>query len=108
MTIESSRLNLQSDFETFLGSRNVYFQPPENLKINYPCIIYELSRYNSIKADNIGYRNIPGYTVLYISKDPDDENVHKLMSFSKISFDRHYESNGLHHWVYTLYYLKET
>jgi len=35
------RLELQEVLESLLGSRNVYFQPPLNLKMNYPCIIYK-------------------------------------------------------------------
>jgi len=31
-----TRLELQNLLENILGSRNVYFQPPENLKLNYP------------------------------------------------------------------------
>ena len=35
-----SRLNLQTTLETILGSRNVYFQPPESVKLKYPAIVY--------------------------------------------------------------------
>ena len=50
-----SRIDLQSKLEDILGSRNVYFQPPENLKIKYPAIIYSLNNINLRFADNMPY-----------------------------------------------------
>ena len=54
-----SYLRLQETLETILGSENVYFQPPESYKIEYPCIIYERANIKAIKADNIGYIKSP-------------------------------------------------
>ena len=34
------RLQLHEELCSVLGSRNVYFQPPETIKLTYPCIIY--------------------------------------------------------------------
>jgi hypothetical protein len=33
------RLQLQTLLETL--TEHVYFQPPENLKVQYPCIVYQ-------------------------------------------------------------------
>ena len=38
-----------------LGSRNVYFDPPSNIHINYPCIIYKRIAAESRRADNGRY-----------------------------------------------------
>ena len=35
------RQTLQSELEAILGSRNVYYQPPANLKMQYPAIRYK-------------------------------------------------------------------
>lgn len=37
-----SRIDLQYLLENILGSRHVYFQPPETVKMNYPAIVYSL------------------------------------------------------------------
>ena len=37
----ADRKALQADLEQLIGSRNVYYQPPENVKMNYPAIVYE-------------------------------------------------------------------
>ena len=42
MTTTERRLELHEILCTILGSRNVYFQPPESIKMNYPAIVYGL------------------------------------------------------------------
>ena len=49
------RLDLQTELEELLGSRNVYFQPPESLRMNYPCIRYTRSSGETTFADNKPY-----------------------------------------------------
>ena len=46
------RYELQAVLEGILGSGNVYFQPPENLKVRYDCIVYERSEIETVHADN--------------------------------------------------------
>ena len=49
-----SRLELQTLLEEILGSRNVYFQPPESVKMNYPAIVYSLDDIeNSFANDGV-------------------------------------------------------
>ena len=38
----SKRIDLGNKLKEILGSSNVYFQPPDNLKMVYPCIRYRL------------------------------------------------------------------
>ena len=38
----ASRLDLQTFLEELLESKNVYFQPPESVKMKYPAIVYAL------------------------------------------------------------------
>lgn len=100
-----SRLDLQTKLEAVLGSRYVYFQPPETLKIQYPCIIYSLSKINTIRANNSIYKTHDHYTVTIIHSNPDntlkDEILH---SFMYCSFDRVYKKDNLYHYVYDLYF----
>lgn len=84
---------------------NVYYQAPATVHITYPCIIYDLSKVNSMYADNMAYRNAKGYEMTYISKDPSDAKVDELLeSFRYIRFDRHYTADNLHHYVFNLFY----
>ena len=100
-----SRIDLQSKLEDILGSRNVYFQPPENLKIKYPAIIYSLNNINLRFADNMPYMKGKKYTVILIHTDPDNGVIDNMLAaFSYISFERNYISENLYHYVFELYF----
>ena len=62
------RYELQAVLEGILGSGNVYFQPPENLKVRYDCIVYERSEIETVHADNAPYRLLDRYQVTVIYK----------------------------------------
>jgi len=100
-----SRNELQTNLEAVLGSRNVYFQPPESLKMKYPAIVYELADIMTDRANNKNYIRNHRYTLTLIHKDPDNELKDTILDeFRHISFDRVYASDGLYHYVYDLYY----
>ena len=52
----SSRIELQDELENLLGSKNVYYQPPESVKMEYPAIVYRRSNINNNFADDLVYR----------------------------------------------------
>lgn len=97
------RLDLHEKFCDILGTRNVYFQPPASVKMNYPAIVYSISRIDSIHANDAVYIQRPGYEVILIDKNPDSEYVEKIMQLRHCRFDRHYESDNLNHDVFTIY-----
>ena len=99
-----SRLELHEILCDILGSRNVYFQPPESLKMKYPCIVYERSGIDEIFADNSEYRNLKRYTITYIDEDPDSETPDKLQAVRYCYFDTHFKADNLNHDVFTLYF----
>lgn len=100
-----TRLELQTELETLLGSKQVYFQPPESIKISYPAIIYSLSGHPTIKADNLNYIINARYTVTIIHKNPDNTlQTDILRKFSLCNQAEVYKSDNLYHYVYDLYY----
>lgn len=99
----ASRLELQSELEKILGSRNVYFQPPESVKMSYPAIRYSLSNIDIRSADNMAYKVKRRYTITLIHKNPDNDVVDKMIEFGMF-FDRTYTADGLNHYVFSLYY----
>ena len=100
----ANRFELQALFEELLGSRNVYFQPPDSMKINYPAIVYELGNIESNYADDGLYTSINQYKVTVITKDPDSDLVGKVAALPLCRFDRPYKADNLNHYVYTLYF----
>lgn len=101
---DQKRLELHQCLVDVLGTSHVYFQPPENVKMAYPCIVYSRRTGYSANADDLVYRYSQAYDITYISKDPDDGFVEKfLKNFGKSRYDRHYVSGNLHHDNFFLY-----
>lgn len=98
------RHQLQLILEAVLGSRNVYFQPPEALKMVYPCIRYERDNANSVFANNAPYRHTKRYQVTVIDRDPDSAIPDRVAALPLCTFSRHYTADGLNHDVYSLYF----
>lgn len=101
----ATRLELQQELCSFLGSNNVYFQPPETLKLKYPCIVYELDSLKHMHADDKNYVGQRKYVVTYIYYEPDSTLVDLFpMHFPKSGHNRHFTSDNLNHDVYELYW----
>ena len=100
----ASRLNLQKLLESILGTRNVYFQPPESIKLIYPCIIYERSRGIPFQANDNLYNYRKSYMITVIDRDPDSSIPDELEKLRYCTMDRYFEADNLNHWVFTIYY----
>lgn len=85
-------------------SRKIYFQPPENQKISYPCLIYEFTGLNTRYADDRPYSQIPSWNLTYITRDPDDEMILKLAELPQCAMGRPFTSENLYHYPYTMYF----
>ena len=100
----NKRLELHELLCEVLGSRNVYFQPPESVKMKYPAIVYSRNRIENTSADNTVYKQDVSYKITVIDSDPDSEIVERVSAIPGIMYDRSYVSNNLNHDVFTLFY----
>lgn len=100
----ASRLALQTKLEELLGSRHVYYQPPESLKMEYPAIRYSKNDIRVDRANNNSYSIIPNYEIIVIDKKPDNAVIKKILELPYSSYDRHYVSDNLNHDVINLYF----
>lgn len=98
------RLDLDAILRSIRGSSNVYFQPPVNLIMRYPCLRYERDRTYDIFADDKKYILHKGYMVTSISDDPDDPVLDQLEKLPMCSYVRHYVADNLNHDVYLIYF----
>lgn len=89
--------------DDILGSPNAYFQPPANVQMNYPAIVYALKGVDKLRADNGVYIMLPHYELTLIDKDPNSPYVAKLLSLPYCRFDRHFKADNLNHFTFTLY-----
>lgn len=90
--------------EVFRGlTANVYFQPPENLELAYPCIIYEPEQIVALYANNLPYTNHTRYSVTVIDRDPESSITRQVVGLPMCRHDRHFVNDNLHHDVFTIY-----
>lgn len=99
-----NRIDLHKILCEVLGSKNVYFQPPESVKMKYPAIVYSLSRIENRNANNSVYKQNNAYDVILIDSDPENETVNRISRLPLCRFDRYYVSNNLNHYAFTLYF----
>lgn len=83
----------------------VYFQPPADVRMVFPCIVYGWSRARSREANNFNYIFRKGYTVTVIDRDPDSKIPDWIIrNFRYVAPDRPFVVDNLHHFVFTIYY----
>lgn len=100
----SRRLELHEILCGILGTRNVYYQPPESVKMTYPAIVYSREDIENTSADNLTYKQSYFYQVTVVDADPDSEIVRKVSKLPRCIYDRHFTSDNLNHDVFTICY----
>lgn len=99
----SSRIQLHNELRLF--SNNVYFQPPANFKMEYPCIVYSKSRDSTSYADNDIYKARDVYNVTLIENDPDSLVAKNIRDHFRYCFIQSYlVKDNLHQTTLTLNY----
>lgn len=98
------RYDLQKRLVDILGSPNVYYQPPANVKMSYPCIVYDLGDIETRHANDSLYQHMSRYQVTVITRDPDSELPLRLLQMRYVSFDRTFVVDGLTHTSFILYH----
>lgn len=99
------RLNLHEELCTILGSKSVYFDPPQSVLMSYDAIRYELAGKDIKRANNGVYIITDQYDGVVISENPDSEVPDAILHhFPMCSFGRPYVADNLHHFPFTLYY----
>ena len=100
----ADRLDLQGLLEELLESRNVYYQSPESVKMQYPAIRYSKKNIQSAYANNSKYLMRDCYELIVISRKPDNPVIKKLLALPYCGYDRQYIADNLYHDVLTIYY----
>lgn len=103
MTSTDRRAKLSKQLHDILGSDNVYYDPPESIKMKYPAIVYTRSKIDTREADNLKYLTHDRYTVTFIRKSPDTDTVDKFFDLRYVDHDRTYKADNLYHDVFTVY-----
>lgn len=99
-----TRIDLHKRLCEILGSSNVYFQPPETIKMQYPCIVYERSSNSTRYADDRPYKTTRRYTVTIIDQNPDSKLPDKLEELPFCRLNRVFTASNLNHYAFDIYY----
>ena len=101
------RLELHNVFKGMFGTGkpNVYYQPPKDERINYPCIIYKLDDIPVLHANNAPYALGRRYQVTVIDRDPESPLWKSVAALPTCRLKTPpYAKDNLHHFVFTLFY----
>jgi hypothetical protein len=100
-----TRLDLQALLEDVLGTDyKVYFQPPNNLTLTYPCVRYQRDDAHVDFGDNFPYRRMWRYQVMVITRKPDDPAVEIIANLPLCHFEQHYVAENLNHDVFNIFF----
>lgn len=83
---------------------NVYFQPPSNVEMTYPCIVYNRDSARTDHADNKPYRHKKRYSVTVIDRSPNSALYDPIAALPSSAFNRFYTADNLNHDVFTIYF----
>lgn len=81
----------------------IYYQPPSNVRLTYPCIIYKLSEMPSDPANNYPYKIDHQYELTVIDPDPNSPLREAVARMQKCRAGRVFESDNLHHYVFYIF-----
>jgi hypothetical protein len=99
------RLDLQTLLESLVPEgAKVYFQPPDNVQMVFPCITYQ--RYNGKTqfANGKPYNYTDRYQVTVIDLDPDSLIPAKVAALPMCIKNRFFVVGNLNHDVFNLYF----
>lgn len=100
----AQRVELQTLLEALLGTREVYFQEPASVDMNYPAIVYELDDVDTTYADDHPYRRVNRYSVTVMDRNPDSVLPAKVGALPLCAFNRFFKADGLNHFVFHLFF----
>ena len=87
---------------TEIVGENVYFNPPPNLTIKYPCVVYSINDILNKNASDKVYKQNIKYDCTLISKNVDDPLLKELSKINTFKYSRHYVADGLHHYAFVI------
>jgi hypothetical protein len=83
---------------------NVYFQPPANVQMEYPAIVYERDRADVRFADDRPYTNTQQYSLTLICRNPDEAIFEALAALPMCGHERFFVVDNLNHDLFKIYF----
>lgn len=80
----------------------IYFRPPTNMTLQYPCVVYTTTQFPRNFANDTTYVSGETYEVSFISPNPGSDDHKRLQTIPYASHIRSYVSDNLVHDVYRI------
>jgi hypothetical protein len=97
-----SRTELQAILQVICP--NVYFQPPADMQIQYPAVVYEMDRADTQFADDRPFNVTKQYSLQLISQNPDESIFDEIAALPMCAHERHFVADNLNHEVFNIYF----
>jgi hypothetical protein len=88
----------------FRGDPHVYFQPPPNVQMAYPAIVYQRDNGCAPSSLAIGRKYDQRYQVTVIDRSPDSKVIDRVRELPRCAYNRFFVADGLNHDVFVLYF----
>lgn len=101
----SNRNKLHDSLVEITGDRTrVYYQPPSNVHMQYPCIEYHDAPWDTKFANDKPYVITMHYQLTVIDPRPENPWIFQIAtSLPMCKQNRHYTADGLNHDVFDIY-----
>ena len=99
-----TRLDFQTVLTALQAGVSVYFQPPENVLMSFPAIVYNRDYQATEYADNSLYSRTTRYQVTVIDPNPDSPIPDKVAALPMARYVRHFTTANLNHDIYDVYF----
>lgn len=94
----------RSDLSQILNNLapNVYFQPPSNVQMKYPCIVYKRSKIDTRFAGNLPYLLTRRYNLTVIDVNPDSPITDAVSKLPMCVHSTFFVADNLNHDVFDI------
>ena len=100
----NSRLDLDAILRGCMDEPHVYFQPPPNVRMKYPAIVYERSSIDKNNAENDVYTMSHEYKITVIDSNPESPIVDRIAKLPQCRYGTFFISDNLNHDIFYIYY----
>jgi hypothetical protein len=77
--MDEERLILQAKLEEVFPECGIFYNPPSNLLLEKPCIVYTLNKLDSTTANNLTYQTGALFQVTVLSNTPGLLDVDRML-----------------------------
>lgn len=98
------RAELHAILKSLSSVAEVYYVPPSNTALVYPCIIYQRDSSYVARASNSAHFAMRRYSITVVDRLADSTIPDAVEALPYTRFDRHYRASGLHHYVFQTFF----